>query len=244
MRFLWTLLLGLAALRGASNDYLSAQQKLDQISGERLRAGTRLTLSIGELNAWVAKEAPGGVRDTKVAVSAPGTATGSALIDFAKVERSQGREPGWLISHLLDGEHPVRVTARIRSSGGQATVDVDRVEISGLLIDGKTLQFLIENLLLPMYPDAAIGRSFELGHRIDRLDVQPAGVTVAIRAGDAAHLDPGYFPTTSPSPPAGSYLLPPPIRLHLRSEQRTQAYRSERQRRPANAAGSRTRQTL
>jgi len=47
-------------------------------------------------------------------------------------------------------------------------------------IDGKTLQFLIDNVLLPLYPDTAIGRPFDLGHRIERLDVQPGGVTVAI----------------------------------------------------------------
>lgn len=179
-RLLWTVLAGLAALRGASNDYLSAQHKFDEISSERLRPGTRITLSMTELNAWVAQEAPGGVRNTRLTVTGPGVAVGSALIDFAKLERSQGRQPGWLMSHLLDGEHPVKVTARVRSGGGEATVDVDRVEIAGMQIDGRTLQFLIENFLLPMYPDAAVGRSFEMGHRIDKLDLQPAGVTVAI----------------------------------------------------------------
>ena len=54
---------------------------------------------------------------------------------------------------------PSKVTARIRSGGGEATVDVDRVEIGGMQIDGRTLQFLIENFLLPMYPEAAVGRS-------------------------------------------------------------------------------------
>ena len=174
------MLLGLAVLTGTPNEYLSAKRKFDEISSDRLRAGTRVTLSVGELNAFVAEEAPEGVRNTKLSVIGPGTAQGSAIIDFGKLERSQGRQPGWLMSMLLEGEHPVSVTARIRSGGGEATVDVDRVEIGGMQIDGKTLQFLIENFLLPMYPDAAVGRSFDLGHRIESLDVQPAGVTVAI----------------------------------------------------------------
>ncbi len=181
MRLLWTALLGLAALGGASNDYLSAKRKFDEISSDRLRPGTRVTLSLGELNAWVAEEAPGGVRNTRLAVTAPGVAAGSALVDFAKLERSQGGQPGWLMSKLLEGERPVRVTARIRSGGGQATVDVDRVEIAGVQIDGRTLDFLIRNFLLPMYPEAAIGRPFDLGHRIDRLEVQPAAVTVVTK---------------------------------------------------------------
>jgi hypothetical protein len=180
MRLLWTVLVGLAAASGASNDYLSAQRKFDELSGDRLRPGTRVVLSLAELNAFVTAEAPGGVRNTKVAVTAPGVAVGSALIDFAKLERSQGRHPGWLMSKLLEGEHPVNVTAHIRSSRGQATVDLDRVEIGGVEIDGNTLDFLIKNFLLPMYPEAAIGRPIELGHRIDRLDVQPGGVAVMI----------------------------------------------------------------
>jgi hypothetical protein len=180
LRFLWTVVLGLAALRGASNEYLSAQRKFDEISSERLRPGSRVILSMTELNAWVAEEVPEGVRNPKLTVTAQGTAVGNVLVDFAKLERGQGHPPGWLMSKLLEGEHPVSVTAHVRSGGGEATVDVERVEIGGVQIDGKTLQFLIDDFLLPMYPDAAIGRPFELGHRIERLDVQPAGVTVAI----------------------------------------------------------------
>ena len=52
------------------------------------------------------------------------------------------------------------------------------MEISGLAIDGNTLDFLIQNFLIPMYPDAVIGKPFELGHGIDRLDVSPSAVGV------------------------------------------------------------------
>ncbi len=102
------------------------------------------------------------------------------MINFAELRRSQGNPPGWLMSRLLDGERPVTVTARIRSAAGQATVDVLSVQISGVTIDGRTLDFLIQHFLLPLYPDAAVGRPFELGERIEKLDVQPQGVTVLI----------------------------------------------------------------
>src|SRR4029434_3660114 len=102
------------------------------------------------------------------------------MIDFLKVRRAQGYRPGWLMSKLLDGERPVSVTARIQSGNGKATVDVQRVEISGITVDGSTLDFMIQNFLLAMYPDAAVGRPFELGHRIDRLEVQPGSVGVVI----------------------------------------------------------------
>ena len=109
-----------------------------------------------------------------------GTATGSALVDFLKVRRAQGYRPGWLVSKLLDGERPVSVTVAIRSGQGKATVDVKRAEVAGITVDGGTLDFLIQNFLLAMYPEAAVGRPFELAHNVDHLDVAPAGVTVAM----------------------------------------------------------------
>jgi hypothetical protein len=84
------------------------------------------------------------------------------------------------MSQLLEGERPVTVTARLRSSGGNATVDVLSVQISGITLDGRTLDFLIQHFLLPVYPEAAVGRPFELGDRIERLDVQPGGVDVVV----------------------------------------------------------------
>jgi hypothetical protein len=171
-----------ASLAGASyNDYASAKRKMDAIEGDSLRPGARVILTFPELNAWAAKEAPAGVRNPQLRATARDVATGAALIDFGKLERSAGRQPGWLMSKLLDGERPVSVTARIRSSAGRATVDIERVEISGLVIDGRTLDFLIQNFLIPMYPDAVIGKPFELGHRIDRLDVSPSAVAVLLK---------------------------------------------------------------
>jgi hypothetical protein len=169
-----------ASLGVAGSEYFSAKQKLDSIESGRLRAGAHVTLSYPELTAWVEKEAPRGVRNPNLRVTERDLATGTALIDFAKLERSQGQQPGWLMTKLLEGERPVSVTARIRSSNGRATVDLQRVEISGVTIDGRTLDFLIQNFLLAMYPDAIIGKPFELGHRIDRLDVAPAAVGVVI----------------------------------------------------------------
>jgi hypothetical protein len=170
-----------ASLAAAFNDYASAKQKLDAIETGRLRPGARVVLTFPELNAVVAREAPAGVRNPQLRAASPGLATGAALIDFGKLERSAGRNPGWLMSKLLDGERPVSVTARVRSSGGRATVDIQRVEISGLAIDGGTLDFLIQNFLIPMYPDAVIGKPFELGHGIDRLDVSPSAVAVLLK---------------------------------------------------------------
>ena len=170
------------SLAGAAySDYTAARQKFDAIEAGRLRAGSQVVLTYPELTAVATHEAPAGVRNPRVYATARDVATGTALVNFARLERSAGRQPGWLMSKLLDGEHPVTVMARIRSAAGRATVDVERVEISGIAIDGRTLDFLIENFLIPMYPDAAISRPFELGHRIERLEISPANVAVVMR---------------------------------------------------------------
>lgn len=171
-------------LLGATTaDYQSVQRKFDLIEAGRLKPGSRVELTPSELNAYVQHEVPmvtGGVRQPRVTLLRPEVAEGSALVNFAELRRSQGNPPGWLMSRLLDGERPVTVTARIRSAAGQATVDVLSVQISGITLDGTTLDFLIQHFLLPLYPDAAVGRPFELGDRIEKLDVQPQGVTVLI----------------------------------------------------------------
>jgi hypothetical protein len=168
-------------LLATTGEYAAAKRKLDLIDSGRLRPGSRLDLTLPELNAYAAGEAPAGVRDTRIRIPAPGQATGSATIDFLKLRRSQGAQPGWLMAKLLDGERPVSVTARLHSSGGYATVDVEQVTISGVTIDGRTLDFLIQNVLLPLYPDAVVGQPFELGHSIQSVDLTPAGVTVRMK---------------------------------------------------------------
>ena len=172
-----------ASLAAALSDYQAAKQKFDRIESDQLRAGSRIELNAGELTAWVEHELPditGGVRDPRLELVAAGVARGTAVVDFAKVRASQGHPPGFLMQKLLEGEHPVSVTCRIRSAQGQATVDVQRVEIAGLEIEGRTLDFLVHNFLSPLYPNAVIGQPFELGHRIEKLDVQPRAVGVVI----------------------------------------------------------------
>ena len=49
-----------------------------------------------------------------------------------------------------------------------------------MAIEGRMLDFLIHNYLLPAYPDAKVGEPFELGHRIERIDVKPGVASVII----------------------------------------------------------------
>jgi hypothetical protein len=160
--------------------YTSARQKVDLIESGKLQPGARVDLSVSELNAFAAKEAPAGVRDAKLVLQSQERVSGTALVDFGKLRRAQGYEPGWLMSKLLDGERSVSATARIRTGGGKVTVDVEKASISGLEIDGKTLDFIVQNFILPFYPDAMVGHPVSMGYHIDRLQLAPAGVGVVI----------------------------------------------------------------
>lgn len=180
MKWIAISLLLSALLCAADGGYASAQRKFETIGSDRLPAGARVEFSPAELTAYAEKEAPAGVRNPKLVFGRPEVVTGSALVDFEKVEKGLGNRPGWLMSKILEGERPVSVSARIRSANGHATVDVERVEVSGILIDGRTLDFLIQNILLPMYPSAVVGKPFELGHRIEKLDVRTTGAVVVI----------------------------------------------------------------
>lgn len=183
MRRFALLLIPLLLAATPTGDFETARVKIALIEGERLPAGNRVVLTSRELNAYLVgkihQDIPPGVRNPRIQLGLH-SATGTALVDFGKLRRAQGRPPGWLLARLIDGERPVRVTAAIRSAGGEATVDVESVEISGYVIDGRALDFLVQNFLMPQYPDAAIGRPFQLRHRIDRLELRPAAVTVVI----------------------------------------------------------------
>ena len=166
------------------SDYTNAKRKLEMIEADRAPRGTQVKFTTQELNAYVAGEVPGvapqGVRNTRVQLG-QGSATGSALIDFLKLREGKGIQTGWFMSKLLSGERAVTVTARIQSASGRATVDVERVEISGVPISGGALDFLIQNFLLPRFPTAKIGEPFELAHSVERLDVRPDAVRVVMK---------------------------------------------------------------
>ena len=172
---------GLALFVASAVDfYTSARQKIDRIEDGHLLAGARIDLSLAELNAFAAKEVPEGIRYPKLVIEGQDVASGTALVDFGKLRRAQGYETGWLMSKLLDGERPVGATVRIHTGGGKVTVDVLKASISGVEIDGKTIEFLVQSFVTPFYPDAVVGRPVDMGYRIDRLQIAPTGVGVII----------------------------------------------------------------
>ncbi len=161
-----------------------AHQKFARIETGTLPAGMRVDLSASELNAWAADEAiiyaPGATRNLRLSLTTNG-ASGSAMIDFLKLRQATTHEdPGWLMRNLFSGERPVSVKVRFESRNRRARVDVDRVEVSGVAIEGATLNFLVQNWLRPTFPDVKIDEWFDLGYRVDRFTVLPSGASLFI----------------------------------------------------------------
>jgi hypothetical protein len=166
-------------------EYLSIQRKFDAIEQNRVKAGTRVALPASELTAYAQVElpavAPQGIRNPSVELVGNNVAVGHAVVNFAKLQTASGEAAGFMMSALLAGEREVLVRARIRSAGGSATVILERVEVSGVPLQGAALDFLIDNYLMPRYPDAKINRPFALPYRIDSLQVTPGVAYVVMQ---------------------------------------------------------------
>jgi hypothetical protein len=161
----------------------TAQRKIDLIQRNAVPRGSVVIIGKDELNTYVRNQVVAsfrqGVRGVRLDLGY-NRATGSAYIDFPKLRRSMGKPLGWFMSMLLAGERRVQVDARIRSSGGKAQVDLERVQVSSVSISGGALDYLVRNFVLPYYPKATIGRPFALAHHVERLEVQPGEVRVVI----------------------------------------------------------------
>ena len=185
-RDLLFVLLSAGAARAAES---AARKKLSSIEDDLAPPGW-LSFTAKEVNVLaveeLASEALQGVSQPLVVLGA-NRATASARIDFARVrESATGETPGALSRLLLGGDKDVSVEATFRTGEGQCEIDVTRVIISGLEIKGRLLDWLTENYLLPLYPTAKVGRPFEMGHRIDRMEMTPARVRFLIVAGALA----------------------------------------------------------
>jgi hypothetical protein len=156
---------------------------MDRLEADAAPAGW-LTFSLKEVNALaaetIAREMPGGGVTRPDVELGRNSAVGSARVDFAKVREGTGEQPGVLSRLLLGGEKDVSVEARFVTGEGKCTIDVVRVVISGFEIQGRLLDWLVENYVLPLYPTAKVGTPFEMGYHVDHLEITPARVRLRI----------------------------------------------------------------
>ena len=152
--------------------------------------GSRVVIGMAEFNAYLKSEIPyiigPGVRNVRVETASGNIARGTADIDFLKVRQAYGPKPGWLMSQLLAGERPVAITVRITSAHGRTRVDVLKVAISDVVAEGRMLDFLIANFVVPTFPDVKVGKDFPMDYNIDHLEILPGQVVVVLRNSSAA----------------------------------------------------------
>ncbi len=173
-----------AALNAGDAAFDRAATKVGLLTNGQARPGSVVAFTAEEIDAWVRIRVPElypGVTAPKVVLET-GAATGSAVIDFAKVLEAHGKQLGAAGAMLAGGEHPVLAAVRIESNGGgYATATPTRVEISNVAMSGSLLDFMIKTFLIPLFPTAKVGQPFELGAGIDSLEVRPSGVLVRMK---------------------------------------------------------------
>ena len=69
------------------------------------------------------------------------------------------------------------VDVNVESGNGTARMDVQSVTVGNATLSGRALELVIEYYVLPRFPDAAIGRPFQLRHNVKKVAVTPTGVT-------------------------------------------------------------------
>lgn len=173
---------GLAAGQISPESSHSARRKLQEIADGRLRSGARIVLTEDEINSYLrydyAVEIPAGLTQPHVRLEAD-RVIGSATVDFLEWQAGRGSSPGPLLAWLLRGKRPVDVTCRYVSSDGFGQADVEAVSIGGVPISASAIEFLIDNLVAPRYPEAVVGRRVALGFHLKQVRIEQ-GRAVAI----------------------------------------------------------------
>ncbi len=183
-RFAVLLVLSFGTLCAADPVFERAQAKIGLIEDDLAPPGARIWITLEELNAYARVAAveniPRGLREPRVVLGA-GAAVGSAWIDLAKALEARGQTLNPFLAWLLSGEKFVIGSASIQTGGGQATIRLHEVTISGVTAQGAVLELLVGHFLLPLFPDVKIGQPFPLKHNMERFEITPQGVSVFIR---------------------------------------------------------------
>jgi hypothetical protein len=171
-------------LRAADPLYESVHRKLDAIESRQVKRGDTVTFTSREINAWarvkVPEIVPEGMANPRVELGM-NVATGYATVDFLKMRQGKGASTNWLLTKLIEGERPLKVSVRLESGGGRCTVFLTRAEISSVSANQTVLEFLVKTFFMPLYPDAKINEQFDLDYDMDRIDIRPTGATVTIK---------------------------------------------------------------
>jgi hypothetical protein len=180
-------LVGVRVLAAALFAFLlfgAVEDKLRLIQSGHPPAGTRIVLSPGEIRQWLHNDeafwAKWGVTNIRLDLGT-GRATAFADIDFLKARKTAtGQDSNWLLRNLFSGKKPIAVTARFASMGGRGRVDIERLEVNRIPIQGPALELLMEDFVRPHFPEAKVGEWFRMDYRVESFSVAPTGVAIRI----------------------------------------------------------------
>jgi hypothetical protein len=178
------LVLTALGLTGSAADYENAKQKLDRIANDEATRGSTTALTTAEVNALVSGEIESrgleGVREPKVDLGAD-KGTWSGIVNFEKLPQLESLRSNFLLRSVLKGESPISATLSLKSAGGKATVDVERVSVGETVFEGSTLGFLVQKVILSDYPEVELGEPFDLEHEVEYIKLAPDGIRIKIK---------------------------------------------------------------
>ncbi len=180
-RFAALLLVLLLPLLAAEN----ARSRMEAISAGKLRRGAVVIFRSQELlgvgQEELEKRMPGVVSDLSLTLG-NGWAAGSGNVDFLRLQRSwTGEDAGFVLRRLLGGVRPVTVRVRLSSAGGRARVDVERVTVSGIVLEGAGLEFLVRAYVRTVFPDAVQGEWFPLDPHLEQVALEPGRAVAVVK---------------------------------------------------------------
>jgi hypothetical protein len=170
----------LAAGPAATRAPKTTHQKFERISSGKMRVGEIITLSDAEVTVFIASgevELPAGVSGVKVQFR-PDLAIIDSIVDLAKSQEAKGKSLNMFMRMLLQGERKLRSTCRYVSADGVGTLNMESFEIDGSKIDGTMLDFLLENLVAPNYPDLKLGEPQDLPESIRQIRLEQGTLVV------------------------------------------------------------------
>ncbi len=162
----------------------NADTKLKLIKEEQARPGSHIVFPLDEIRAWSEAEAPEGITDPKVILKPGGKVELHGMVDFLAVAGDNESVAKSLFAPLLRGNRPMDIFAHVDSAPGFVIVAVDEVRLSGVALSPTLLDFLIKTFLQPKYPKVRFDEPMALEYGMDRLDVEPAGVTVFMKGAE------------------------------------------------------------
>jgi hypothetical protein len=152
-----------------SKVYTSAEQKFNQVQSAANGGKTQTTtFTAEEISAYVNEGGvalPTGVENIKFSGKS-GVVTAVTRVDFDKI--TEGKSSMNPLMLLFSGEHDVTVNADASGSGGQATVNVQTVEIDGVTVPRAALEFFVSKYLQPKYGNTVgLSNHFAMPSHVD-----------------------------------------------------------------------------